>query len=243
MISGVAHLFLLSLLWLHFDFDVIEPTNEKVAPNIQATAVDGAAIKKEIQRRENQQQQKVKQAQQKVERERQAKAKAEQDRKDKIALEKKRKEQKKKEEQEKAERDKQIAEQKKKAEAQKKLDQQLEEKRKLEEQLMNEQLAAEQQVLAAKRQAIMSEVDIFKSRIESKIRQYWNKPEKDGYCLFNLRLGPSGILLGFVILEENGRYCDSARIAVQQAEPFPMSKNSDVIDELRSLNIVLGKRL
>ncbi|WMS88869.1 cell envelope integrity protein TolA [Pleionea litopenaei] len=249
IISGAAHLLLLVAMIIMYSFDSVE-VREKVAPNIRAKAVDGAAIKQLVEQQQkkpppkttpkktNTQDQKKKQ--QELERK---KREAEKLRQKKIADEKKRKEAeaKKKRDAEAKKKAEQLAEQKKKElEEQKKRDQALAEQRQREEEFMAEQLAAEQQAMAAQREAVMSEAAIYRSRIEGKIRQYWNQPENAGYCDFNLRLGPGGILLGFKILDQQGRYCDSAERAVVKAAPFPMSKDPAVIDELRSLNISLG---
>lgn len=247
--SGIAHVLVLLLLIANFSFDTIDVSKEKVAPNINAVAVDGEAIRKEIQRRENQKQQKVRDEQQRKERiKKQQQAERERKQREKAEAERKRKEklaadEKKRKEAERKKREQELAEQKKREEeARKKREAELKAQREREEKLLAEQMEAEAQALAARRQAIMSEVDLFKVRIESKIKRYWNQPERSGYCIFNIRLGAGGILLGFTQLEEQGGYCDSAQRAVAKADPLPMSNDPDVINELRSLNIQLGKK-
>ncbi|NVK87047.1 MAG: cell envelope integrity protein TolA [Gammaproteobacteria bacterium] len=245
VISLLAHLLLLLGMILAYSFDSVAVPRDKVAPNIRAVAVDGAAIKqrKEVKKTPQKtppkaQDDKAKLRKQQEERKRQQQIAEEKKRK---AAEAKKQADAKKKQAEEVKRQKELAEQKKRDEAErKKREQALAEQRQREEELLAEQMAAEQQAMAAEREAVLSEVEIYKTRIEARIRQYWNQPEFQGECTFNIRLGPGGILLSYQELAEKGnRYCDSAERAVAKAAPFPMSKNPAVIDELRSLNILL----
>ncbi|MEE4244566.1 MAG: cell envelope integrity protein TolA [Kangiellaceae bacterium] len=238
--SGIAHLLVMVLLLINFGFDEIEITDQLVAPNIMAKAIDGAAVQREIKRREEVKNKKVRDARRKKREEAQRKKRLAEEK----AREKRAAEQKRQEDEKKA---KKLAEQKKRdgeARERKAWERKQEEiaLQKQREKDLADKLAAEQQAMAARRQAIMSEVDIYKTRIKNKIERNWNKPERDGYCLFTLRLGPGGIFLTFNKLEDTAQYCDSAQRAVAKAAPYPMSSDPDVLDELRSLNIVLGNR-
>lgn len=155
----------------------------------------------------------------------------------KIALEKKKKEEKRKAAE--AEKKRKAKE---KAEAEKKRKKKLEDERKrkeAEEQAamereMDLQMAAETEELnAAHRQQVMTEVDKYRLLIENKIQRNWIEPEGKGFCNFRMKLAPGGLVLNVISVSGDQLHCETGQRAVYKSEPLPVSSDPDVFAELK----------
>lgn len=100
---------------------------------------------------------------------------------------------------------------------------------------MQAQMDAEAaELAAARRQAVLSEVDVFNQRIKSKINRNWFKPESLGHCIFTIKISPGGLVIDIQVVEGSPAHCDSGRRAIMRAEPLPMSKDPDAYQELKT---------
>ena len=172
------------------------------------------ALKKKRQKEEEERKKKAEQ---------EKKRKAEADRKRKADEERKRKaeEERKRKAKEEAERKRKEAEEKARQEAL--------------EREMQAQMDAEAAELAAARQAaVMSEVDIFNTRIRSKIERNWFKPETIGQCTFRIKMSPGGLVINIEVIDGTPAHCESGRRAILRAEPLPVSKDPDVFNVLKT---------
>lgn len=112
----------------------------------------------------------------------------------------------------------------------------------LQEKMMQEQLAQEQ---ARRRQArqkvVVTEVQKFTALITAKIQQnlILDESMKGKSCRLNIRLAFSGLVTKVTILSGDQFMCQAAQRAVLRAETLPVSKEPDVFEELRSINLTV----
>ncbi|WP_444995017.1 cell envelope integrity protein TolA [Aliikangiella sp. IMCC44359] len=170
--------------------------------------------------------------------EKQRKKKAEAEKKRKAEAERKRKadaERKRKEEAERKRKAKEEAERKRKAAEEKARQEALERE-------MQAQMDAEAAELeAAHQQQVMSEVDKYAKLIEGRVRRNWIISSK-GHCKFKLKLSPGGLVLSVSVVEGSSQHCVSGERAIYKSEPLPVSKDPDVFEVLKSINLTLDNR-
>lgn len=157
--------------------------------------------------------------------------KAETDRKNKIAEEKKKK----------AEQDKAN---KAEEERKRKLKEEAAEKKRQEaiDREMQRQLAFEAAELdAAHKEQVSTEVDKYVAWIRDKIKRNWIEPTK-GYCIYRLQVSQGGLVLGVSVIEGNAQHCESGQRAIYKSEPLPVSKDPDVYEVLKVINLTLDNR-
>jgi colicin import membrane protein len=223
-------------------------------------------------RQEQQRLDQLKQAEEKAKRKRveEENKAAEAKRKQKIAEDKRKLEEKKatdlkkkriKEEKERKLKQQQEAERKKKADAEKKRKAEAERKRKAKEEAERKRLAEERaaqqaleremqaqmdaeaaEIAAAQQQQVNSEVAKFATLIEGKVTRNWIEPEQAGYCVFKLNVAQGGLVIGVTVIEGNPQHCESGKRAIYKSEPLPMSRDPDVFEVLRSINLTLGEK-
>jgi len=100
---------------------------------------------------------------------------------------------------------------------------------------MEAQMDAEAAELdAAHQQQILSEVDIFNTRIQSKISNNWFKPEAKGYCDIRIKISQGGLVLNIEVIAGAATHCESGKRAIMRAEPLPMSKDPDAFAALKT---------
>jgi colicin import membrane protein len=112
----------------------------------------------------------------------------------------------------------------------------------LEKEMQAQMEAQAAELAAAHRQQVMSEVDKFAALIEGKVRRNWIMPEKQGYCIFKVKLSPGGLVIGVTTVEGAPLHCDSGQRAIYKSEPLPVSNDPDVFDQLKSINLTLDNR-
>ncbi len=167
--------------------------------------------------------------------EKEKKEKAEAERKRKVAAEAERK-RKAKEEAERKRKAKEEAERQRKAAEEKARQEALERE-------MQQQMDAEAAELeAARNQQVSNEVDKFVSFITSRIRRNWIEPEREGYCIFKIKLSQGGLVIGVTTVDGQPQHCESGQRAIYKSEPLPVSKDPDVFKELKSIKLTLDNR-
>ncbi|GLS84365.1 cell envelope integrity protein TolA [Paraferrimonas haliotis] len=179
------------------------------------------------------------------------KAKQEKEKAAKEAAERQRKEQ------ERLKREKAAAEKRKKEEAERKRKAEEEAKRKAAaekkareeaarraemERQMQEAMAAEQAAIAdARSRQVMSEVQRFQAMISATIQRNWNKDEtmRGKSCRLNIRIAPDGFVTRVSVLSGDSHVCRSAEFAVNKAGRLPVSKEPDVYQKLKDINLTV----
>ncbi|AWB68560.1 cell envelope integrity protein TolA [Saccharobesus litoralis] len=149
--------------------------------------------------------------------------------------------------------EKEAAEAKKRAEeAKKKAEQEAAERKRKEqeaaekaeiERFMAEQLAAEQAALKkAKRSQILTEKQKYERLIHDSIKANLISDEiyKGKSCKLNIRLAPSGFVIGVRKLGGFELLCKAAERAVIQTETVPVSKDPDVFVEIKDIDITFA---
>jgi len=159
------------------------------------------------------------------------KRKADAERKRKADAEKKRKaeEVRKRKAKEKAAREKKAAEEKARQEA-------------IEREMMEAMDSEAAELETAHREQVMTEVDKFVNLIMGKIRRNWIEPENEGFCIYKVKLAQGGLVIGVSIVEGQSQHCSSGERAIYKSEPLPLSKDPDVFNELKSINLTLDNR-
>jgi colicin import membrane protein len=111
---------------------------------------------------------------------------------------------------------------------------------------MQEQLAAEQQQLAATAESaqIQGELDKYKALIIQSIAQYWIVPDNVDvgiYCQLLVHLAPGGEVLSIKLIRSSGNEIldRSAKTAVLKASPLPVPKESSLFDNFRELTLTV----
>jgi colicin import membrane protein len=157
---------------------------------------------------------------------------------------------------------KEAAERKKKADAEKKRKAEEVRKRKAKEKAAREKKAAEEkarqeaieremmaamdseaaELEAANQAQINSEVAKFSILIRNKVYRNWIAPEQKGYCVFKLQVAQGGLVIGVTVLDGDAQHCVSGKRAIFKSEPLPVSKDPDVFEVLKSINLTLGEK-
>ena len=133
----------------------------------------------------------------------------------------------------------------KKAEAErKKREAEAENKRQqaLQEQMMQEQLAKEQTARSKiRQQQVVGEVDKYRALIMARIQQNLLIDEKmrNQQCRVNIRLGFNGLVTQVKSLGGDKLVCEAALRAVRMADTLPVSKEKDVFDQLKNINLTI----
>lgn len=111
----------------------------------------------------------------------------------------------------------------------------------LQEQMLQEQLAKEQAARnKIRQQQVVSEVDKFRALIMARIQQNLlidEKNEKNQQCRINIRLGFNGLVTQVKSLGGDKLVCEAALRAVRMADTLPVSKDKDVFEQLKNINI------
>lgn len=110
------------------------------------------------------------------------------------------------------------------------------------ERLMAEQLAQEQtERRAARRTQVMGEVQKYTALITQKIQQNLIVDEsfKGKVCRLNVRLAFNGLVTSVKILSGDKLLCQAAQRAVFKAETLPVSKEADIYNELKDINLTV----
>ncbi|PCC13158.1 cell envelope integrity protein TolA [Pseudoalteromonas sp. JB197] len=133
----------------------------------------------------------------------------------------------------------------KKAQAErKKREEEAERKREqaMQEQMLQEQLAKEQAARSKiRQQQVVSEVDKYRALIMARIQQNLliDEKMKNQQCRVNIRLGFNGLVTQVTSLGGDRLVCEAALRAVRMADTLPVSKDKDVFDQLKNINLTI----
>ncbi|WP_233520480.1 cell envelope integrity protein TolA [Flocculibacter collagenilyticus] len=108
------------------------------------------------------------------------------------------------------------------------------------EKLMAEQLAKEQaERRAARRSQVMSELAKYRALITQRIQQNLiiDESMKGKQCRLNIKLAFNGLVTQVKILSGDRITCDAAQRAIYKAETLPVSKDADIYNELKDINL------
>lgn len=133
------------------------------------------------------------------------------------------------------------AEEKRKAEAAEKARQKA-----LQEQLIQEQLAQEQAARnKLRKQQVLSEVDKYRALIMQRIQSNLliDEKMKGKQCRVNIRLGFNGLVTDARSLGGDKLVCEAALRAVRMADTLPVSKEKDVFEQLKNINLTIKPNL
>ncbi len=112
----------------------------------------------------------------------------------------------------------------------------------LQEKMLQEQLAAEQAArYKIRQQQVVSEVDKYNALIKARIEQNFLKDEKmrGKECRLNIRLGFNGLVTQVKSLGGDGLVCEAAIRAVRMADTLPVSKDREVFEQLKNINLTI----
>ncbi|WP_440053464.1 cell envelope integrity protein TolA [Pseudoalteromonas sp. T1lg65] len=140
-----------------------------------------------------------------------------------------------------AERKRREAEEKRKAQAAEEARQKA-----LEEQMLREQLAKEQAARAKIRhQQVLSEVDKYKALIMQRIQSNLliDESMKGKQCRLNIRLAFNGLVTNVESLGGDRLVCEAAIRAVKMTDTLPVSKDKDVFEQLKNINLTIKPNL
>jgi colicin import membrane protein len=266
--SLFSHVALGALLLISVDFSSLKPPEDIQTPQviIEAKVVDEKTVnqqikkirdkkeairKKEekrvrdIQEREQKRLLRKKKAEQAAiatrEKKKKDQEKAKELERERIEQEKKRKEKEAKDKREKEQRDK---EEKALKEAERKR-QEAQEKA-AQEKLLEEQLQAEQLTRQKKRnKQVLSEVQKYQALIRQTIQRNLivDDSMKGKSCRLNIRLASNGLVTQVKELSGDTILCRAAKSAVLKSDTLPVSKEADVYEELREINLTVEPEL
>ncbi|MDW7548022.1 cell envelope integrity protein TolA [Pseudoalteromonas sp. McH1-7] len=116
----------------------------------------------------------------------------------------------------------------------------------LEEQMLREQLAKEQAARAKiRQQQVLSEVDKYKALIMQRIQANLliDETMKGKQCRVNIRLAFNGLVTHVESLGGDRLVCEAAIRAVKMADTLPVSKEKDVFEQLKNINLTIKPNL
>ncbi|CAI86942.1 MULTISPECIES: cell envelope integrity protein TolA [Pseudoalteromonas] len=112
----------------------------------------------------------------------------------------------------------------------------------MQEQMLQEQLAKEQAARSKiRQQQVVSEVDKYRALIMARIQQNLliDEKMKNQQCRVNIRLGFNGLVTQVTSLGGDRLVCEAALRAVRMADTLPVSKDKDVFDQLKNINLTI----
>lgn len=112
----------------------------------------------------------------------------------------------------------------------------------IQEQMLQEQLAKEQAARSKiRQQQVVSEVDKYRALIMARIQQNLliDEKMKNQQCRVNIRLGFNGLVTQVTSLGGDRLVCEAALRAVRMADTLPVSKDKDVFDQLKNINLTI----
>ena len=257
----LVHVALVAVIAIGFRWQVKPAVPAKA---VQATAVNDAETRKEIERRQQQEREREQQDAKKKQDQEQQEAKKKRDQ-DKAAEEQRRQEQAKIAEQKRkdddkrkaAETDKLRSEEKRKAEIRQKKD--TEERRKSAESGLKEQLVREEQergeakakaekerheakAKAEQEARAQSEMARIEGLIRQKVERNWVRPAgwtKGMECIVRVRLAPTGEVINAAVARTSGNpaFDRSVENAVYKASPLPLSDDKGLFEHFRELEL------
>jgi len=267
-VSIILHLALGILILFSVDFSNLDLPNELQLnqPIIEATVVDEKVIRQQINRIKDkkeavrkQEEKRVKdiEAQKKkklLDKKKAAQAavaarekkKQEEERAKKQKQEKIEKDKKRKEAQDKAKRVKEQRENEQKALKAAELERQDTLEKAEQEKLLTEQLEAEQAARQQRRnKQVLSEVQKYQALITQAIQRNWITDDsmKGKFCRLNIRLASNGLVIQVKELAGDTIVCRSAKAAVLKSDTLPVSKEADVYQELKDINLTVRPEL
>jgi colicin import membrane protein len=113
----------------------------------------------------------------------------------------------------------------------------------LQEQMLQDQLAQEQAARnKVRQQQVVGEVEKFKALIMARIQQNFLKDVKmkGKECRLNIRLGFNGLVTQVKSLGGDTLVCEAAMRAVRMADTLPVSKDRDVFEQLKNINLTIA---
>ena len=136
-----------------------------------------------------------------------------------------------------AERKRQEQEAKERAEAAEQARQKALQEQMLQEQLANEQAARNK----IRQQQVGTEVDKYKALIMARIQQNLliDEKMKNQQCRVNIRLGFNGLVTQVKSLGGDKLVCEAALRAIRMADTLPVSKDKDVFEQLKNINLTI----
>ncbi|ATC95190.1 colicin import membrane protein [Pseudoalteromonas tunicata] len=115
-----------------------------------------------------------------------------------------------------------------------------------EEQMLQEQLAQEQAARnRAKRQQVLTEVEKYQAMIQARIQQNLLQDEKmkGKQCKVNIKLAFNGLVTQVESLGGDKLVCEAVIRAIRMAETLPVSKDKDVFEQLKNINLTFKPEL
>lgn len=114
------------------------------------------------------------------------------------------------------------------------------------EQMIQEQLAQEQAARnRARRQQVLTEVEKYQAMIQARIQQNLLQDEKmkGKQCKVNIRLASSGFVTKVESLGGDKLVCEAVIRAIRMADTLPVSKDKDVFEQLKNINLTFKPEL
>ncbi|MFT5313749.1 MAG: colicin import membrane protein, partial [Paraglaciecola sp.] len=115
----------------------------------------------------------------------------------------------------------------------------------LAEQLQTEQAARQQQQQQQRSKQVLSEVQKYQALITQVIQRNWITDDsmKGKFCRLNIRLASNGLVIQVKELAGDTIVCRSAKAAVLKSDTLPVSKEADVYQELKDINLTVRPEL